>query len=128
MEDYHVSKFVQIKGKELGLFAIFDGHLGDSVPLYLQKHLFSNILKEVSSSFAMRVRLLRWLIFIQTQMGALFIKAFRCSRGSFGPTLIRPFQRLMKRLIRRSCLTVMAWVKVVLLLSPLFLSMAGSYM
>ncbi|KAJ8624976.1 hypothetical protein MRB53_033506 [Persea americana] len=46
MEDYHVAKFVQTKGHELGLFAIYDGHLGDSVPAYLQKHLFSNILKE----------------------------------------------------------------------------------
>lgn len=48
MEDYHVAKFVQFHGRELGLFAIYDGHLGDSVPAYLQKHLFSNILKEVS--------------------------------------------------------------------------------
>lgn len=48
MEDYHVAKIVQLRGHELGLFAIFDGHLGDSVPAYLQKHLFSNILKEVS--------------------------------------------------------------------------------
>lgn len=46
MEDYHVAKFVQIEEHELGLFAIYDGHLGDRVPLYLQKHLFSNILKE----------------------------------------------------------------------------------
>eukprot|EP00268_Persea_americana_P023727 TRINITY_DN2323_c0_g1_i8.p1 TRINITY_DN2323_c0_g1~~TRINITY_DN2323_c0_g1_i8.p1 ORF type:complete len:210 (-),score=33.58 TRINITY_DN2323_c0_g1_i8:1518-2147(-) len=46
MEDYHVAKFVQVKGQELGLFAIYDGHLGDSVPAYLQKNLFSNILKE----------------------------------------------------------------------------------
>uniref|UniRef100_A0A5B6ZL91 protein-serine/threonine phosphatase n=1 Tax=Davidia involucrata TaxID=16924 RepID=A0A5B6ZL91_DAVIN len=46
MEDYHVAKFVQYQGRELGLFAIYDGHLGDSVPAYLQKHLFSNILKE----------------------------------------------------------------------------------
>ncbi|XP_010269284.1 PREDICTED: probable protein phosphatase 2C 9 [Nelumbo nucifera] len=46
MEDYHVAKFVQVKGRELGLFAIYDGHLGDSVPAYLQKHLFANILKE----------------------------------------------------------------------------------
>lgn len=46
MEDYHVAKFLQFKGRELGLFAIYDGHLGDSVPAYLQKHLFSNILKE----------------------------------------------------------------------------------
>ncbi|KAG6425065.1 hypothetical protein SASPL_115489 [Salvia splendens] len=36
----------QVRGRELGLFAIYDGHLGDSVPAYLQKHLFSNILKE----------------------------------------------------------------------------------
>lgn len=46
MEDFHVAKFVQIHGHELGLFAIYDGHLGDSVPAYLQKHLFANILKE----------------------------------------------------------------------------------
>ncbi|KAK3423577.1 probable protein phosphatase 2C 9 isoform X2 [Eucalyptus grandis] len=46
MEDYHVAKFMQKKGHELGLFAIYDGHLGDKVPVYLQKHLFSNILKE----------------------------------------------------------------------------------
>ncbi|XP_009599627.1 probable protein phosphatase 2C 9 [Nicotiana tomentosiformis] len=46
MEDYHVAKFVQIEGHELGLFAIYDGHLGDEVPSYLQKHLFANILKE----------------------------------------------------------------------------------
>ncbi|KAM6554528.1 hypothetical protein CsatB_015290 [Cannabis sativa] len=46
MEDYHVAKFVQMQGHELGLFAIYDGHLGDSVPAYLQKNLFSNILKD----------------------------------------------------------------------------------
>ncbi|XP_048134377.1 probable protein phosphatase 2C 10 [Rhodamnia argentea] len=46
MEDYHVAKFHRTHGHELGLFAIFDGHLGDSVPAYLQKHLFQNILNE----------------------------------------------------------------------------------
>ncbi|KAK3033904.1 hypothetical protein RJ639_033539 [Escallonia herrerae] len=46
MEDYHVAKFVNIQGHELGLFAIYDGHLGDAVPSYLQKNLFANILKE----------------------------------------------------------------------------------
>lgn len=51
MEDYHVAKFVQLQGHELGLFAIYDGHLGETVPAYLQKHLFSNILKEVGSCF-----------------------------------------------------------------------------
>ncbi len=47
MEDYHVAKFMQTEDRELGLFAIYDGHLGDTVPSYLQKHLFNNILKEV---------------------------------------------------------------------------------
>ncbi|KAI3712361.1 hypothetical protein L1987_70915 [Smallanthus sonchifolius] len=46
MEDYQVSKFIPHQGRELGLFAIYDGHLGHSVPAYLQKHLFHNILKE----------------------------------------------------------------------------------
>ncbi|CAA3028635.1 probable phosphatase 2C 9 isoform X1 [Olea europaea subsp. europaea] len=46
MEDFHVAKFVQLNGRELGLFAIYDGHLGDTVPAYLQRHLFTNILKE----------------------------------------------------------------------------------
>lgn len=49
MEDYHVAKFVQIERNELGLFAVYDGHLGESVAAYLQNHLFPNILKEVSS-------------------------------------------------------------------------------
>ena len=48
MEDFHVSKFLNVKGKELGLFAIFDGHSGDGVPAFLQKNLFDNILKEVT--------------------------------------------------------------------------------
>lgn len=49
MEDYHVAKFIHVNGHELGLFAIYDGHLGETVPSYLQKHLFSNILQEVSA-------------------------------------------------------------------------------
>ncbi|KAF8104924.1 hypothetical protein N665_0165s0013 [Sinapis alba] len=46
MEDYHVANFINIQDHELGLFAIYDGHMGPTVPAYLQKHLFSNILKE----------------------------------------------------------------------------------
>lgn len=46
MEDYLVSHFKQIDDKELGLFAIFDGHMGHDVANYLQTHLFENILKE----------------------------------------------------------------------------------
>ncbi|XP_010521180.1 PREDICTED: probable protein phosphatase 2C 9 isoform X2 [Tarenaya hassleriana] len=46
MEDYHVANFINLQSHQLGLFAIFDGHMGDKVPAYLQKHLFSNILKE----------------------------------------------------------------------------------
>ncbi|XP_059452304.1 probable protein phosphatase 2C 58 isoform X1 [Corylus avellana] len=46
MEDYVVSEFRQLSDKELGLFAIFDGHLGHDVASYLQGHLFNNILKQ----------------------------------------------------------------------------------
>ncbi|XP_062105964.1 probable protein phosphatase 2C 58 isoform X1 [Humulus lupulus] len=46
MEDYLVSEFKQQNNVELGLFAIFDGHLGHDVANYLQNHLFENILKE----------------------------------------------------------------------------------
>eukprot|EP00252_Welwitschia_mirabilis_P014071 TRINITY_DN31099_c0_g1_i1.p1 TRINITY_DN31099_c0_g1~~TRINITY_DN31099_c0_g1_i1.p1 ORF type:complete len:285 (+),score=72.19 TRINITY_DN31099_c0_g1_i1:380-1234(+) len=46
MEDYHVAEFKKMKGHELGLFGIFDGHLGDNVASYLQKNLFQNILSE----------------------------------------------------------------------------------
>jgi protein phosphatase 1L len=51
MEDYHVAEYRYEKNHELGLFAIFDGHLGDKVPSYLKSNLFSNIIKEVSSTF-----------------------------------------------------------------------------
>ncbi|KAF3774607.1 putative protein phosphatase 2C 44 [Nymphaea thermarum] len=46
MEDYHVAEYRVVNSHELGLFAIFDGHLGDSVPSYLQANLFNNILQE----------------------------------------------------------------------------------
>ncbi|PIA35189.1 hypothetical protein AQUCO_03600091v1 [Aquilegia coerulea] len=46
MEDYLVAEYKQIKENELGLYAIFDGHLGHDVPDYLQSHLFNNILHE----------------------------------------------------------------------------------
>ena len=49
MEDYVVSGFKQQSDTELGLFAIFDGHLGHDVASYLQNHLFENILKEVKT-------------------------------------------------------------------------------
>lgn len=47
MEDYVVARFKQVDDNELGLFAIFDGHLSHEVPDYLRSHLFQNILKEV---------------------------------------------------------------------------------
>ncbi|OVA19344.1 Protein phosphatase 2C (PP2C)-like domain [Macleaya cordata] len=48
MEDYHVAEYKTKKNHELGLFAIFDGHLGDRVPSYLKDNLFKNILDEPS--------------------------------------------------------------------------------
>jgi len=51
MEDYVVAQFRKIDDSELGLFAIFDGHLGHDVPDYLQAHLFDNILKEVNTAY-----------------------------------------------------------------------------
>ncbi|XP_078436709.1 putative protein phosphatase 2C 62 [Wolffia australiana] len=46
MEDYVVAQFRQVNEVELGLFAIFDGHLGHNVADYLQSHLFDNILQQ----------------------------------------------------------------------------------
>jgi len=46
MEDYHVAEYKRKKNHVLGLFAIFDGHLGDRVPNYLRDNLFNNILDE----------------------------------------------------------------------------------
>lgn len=46
MEDYVFAQFKQIDENELGLFAIFDGHLSHEIPEYLRSHLFNNILNE----------------------------------------------------------------------------------
>ncbi|XP_022733278.1 probable protein phosphatase 2C 39 isoform X2 [Durio zibethinus] len=46
MEDYVVAEFKQVGNSELGLFAIFDGHLSHIIPDYLKSHLFDNILNE----------------------------------------------------------------------------------
>jgi hypothetical protein len=48
MEDYHVAEYKYENDHELGLFAIYDGHLGDTVSSFLKANLFNNILKEVS--------------------------------------------------------------------------------
>lgn len=46
MEDYVFAEFKQVNGSELGLFAIFDGHLSHVIPDYLKANLFNNILNE----------------------------------------------------------------------------------
>ncbi|KAL5772716.1 hypothetical protein ACOSP7_012331 [Xanthoceras sorbifolium] len=46
MEDYLVAEYKKKKNHVLGLFAIFDGHLGDRVPTYLKENLLNNILEE----------------------------------------------------------------------------------
>ena len=43
-----MAEFKKVDDHELGLFAIFDGHLGHDVADYLRSHLFENILKEVT--------------------------------------------------------------------------------
>jgi protein phosphatase 1L len=48
MEDFHVAEYRKKKNHVLGLFAIYDGHLGDRVPIYLKDNLFNNILDEPS--------------------------------------------------------------------------------
>lgn len=47
MEDFMYAQFRQLGDDELGLFAIFDGHLSSVIPDYLRNHLFENILNEV---------------------------------------------------------------------------------
>ncbi|GAB4846455.1 hypothetical protein Ancab_025460 [Ancistrocladus abbreviatus] len=46
MEDYRFAETKKVDDNELGLFAIFDGHMSHDVPDYLCSHLFDNILKE----------------------------------------------------------------------------------
>ncbi|XP_022717743.1 probable protein phosphatase 2C 39 [Durio zibethinus] len=46
MEDFVVAEFKKAGESELGLFAIFDGHLSHIIPDYLKSHLFDNILNE----------------------------------------------------------------------------------
>lgn len=49
MEDYVFAQFRQVDDNELGLFAVYDGHLSREIPNYLKANLFDNILKEVST-------------------------------------------------------------------------------
>ncbi|XP_010516637.1 PREDICTED: probable protein phosphatase 2C 28 isoform X2 [Camelina sativa] len=46
MEDYIVADTKTVKGHNIGLYAIFDGHSGREVADYLQNHLFDNILSQ----------------------------------------------------------------------------------
>jgi len=46
MEDYFVAEMKKVNNHDLGLFAIYDGHLGHHVADYLQRNLLNNILKE----------------------------------------------------------------------------------
>lgn len=62
MEDCLVAELKQLDDNELGLFAIYDGHMGHNVAQYLQTHLFPNILKQVillsNLSLSFKTRLL----------------------------------------------------------------------
>lgn len=41
-----MAEFRKVQSNELGLFAVYDGHLGHSVAQFLQRNLFDNILNE----------------------------------------------------------------------------------
>ena len=115
MEDYHVAKFVQIQGHELGLFAIYDGHLGDSVPAYLQKHLFSNILKEVWLCFKTFYLWPSVLVCFTNNVAMLSNNSlFDHSRKSFGLTPTDLSQKPMRGLTRQFSLIVLTWGEEVL--------------
>ncbi|KAG8080448.1 hypothetical protein GUJ93_ZPchr0007g4495 [Zizania palustris] len=47
MEDCLAAEYRQVGEHNLGLFAIFDGHLGHTVADFLRSHLFDNILSEL---------------------------------------------------------------------------------
>lgn len=55
MEDYLVAEYRKRRDHVLGLFAIFDGHLGDRVPCYLKQNLFNNILQEVTVDYQLLI-------------------------------------------------------------------------
>ncbi|KAI5059236.1 hypothetical protein GOP47_0025555 [Adiantum capillus-veneris] len=46
MEDHIVCEIKCLKEHDVGLFAVFDGHLGHEVSCYLQANLFNNILNQ----------------------------------------------------------------------------------
>lgn len=50
MEDYVVAKIHTLRGTELDLYAIFDGHSGHGVAEYLKHNLFHEILNQVRIS------------------------------------------------------------------------------
>ncbi|CAN1288710.1 Probable protein phosphatase 2C 39 [Linum perenne] len=51
MEDYIVSEFRSVQGNELGLFAIFDGHLSQSVPDYLREDFWTEPEKAITRAY-----------------------------------------------------------------------------
>ena len=107
MEDFHVAELAEVKGSELGLFAIYDGHLGDTVPAYLQKNLFSNILNEASFiHICFNMKVPQSLAF-----AAILFLSFH-SRKNFGHIRTEHSQRLTKRQTRLSCHILQIWGQV----------------
>jgi len=70
MEDYLVAEYRQVGEHDLGLFAIFDGHLGHTVSDFLRSHLFNNILSEVMFHFSYS------FLSLQTNISGSFVLAF----------------------------------------------------
>lgn len=102
MEDYHVAKFARVDGHELGLFAIYDGHLGSAIPAYLQKHLFANILNEVTCAKPLGPFSI-YIVFYFKKLRHFWLKYHACIgyiRASFGLIQVDASRKHMRKLIK----------------------------
>jgi menaquinone-dependent protoporphyrinogen IX oxidase len=51
MEDFVAAEMKRVNDHDVGMFAVYDGHLGHEVARYLQSNLLGNILDQVPCPF-----------------------------------------------------------------------------
>nr|KJB80521.1 hypothetical protein B456_013G101700 [Gossypium raimondii] len=98
----HVAKFMQIQQHKLGLFSVYDGHLGDIISSYLKKHLFANILNKIGCAISFSNGLL--LLFLKHHMLTFFYLLLE-------EFWVDPF-RLMRKQIKQFFHKAQTWVVV----------------